>query len=361
MPTDLTTHESGPRIAPRSARRAQGGRGARTRTDLRDEHQFESDERSERLARALGWLSIGLGLAEVVAPRGVARLIGIDDDETTRNLLRTMGMREIASGVGILSQRTPTTWMWGRVAGDALDLALLGAALNSERAQKNRIISAGAAVLGVTALDVYCGTRLNRVADGGVVDETDRAIRLKTAVTVNKPVAEAYEFWRDFKNLPRFMHHLEAVRITGPRTSHWKAKAPIGMTVEWDAEIIEDTPNESIVWRSLEGADVDNEGSVRFKAAPGGRGTEIILEMDVRPPGGVVGAKLAKIFDEVPKTQMINDLRRFKQVLETGEVVHSDDSLIRGPNPARPSDQPFTVNRERTPRGPAGRGYRIDA
>jgi uncharacterized membrane protein len=229
--------------------------------------------------------------------------------------------------------------MWGRVAGDALDLALLGAAMKSDDAQRTRLLSASAAVLGVTALDIYAGTRLGRSEEGESTEEKDRAIHLKTAVTVNKPVEEVYRFWRDFNNLPRFMHHLEAVRITGPRTSHWKAKAPIGMTVEWDAEIIEDTPNESIVWRSLEGADVHNSGAVRFKPAPGDRGTEIILEMNFRPPGGVIGAKLGKIFDAVPRTQMGNDLRRFKQVLELGEVIHSDDSIIKGPNPARPATE----------------------
>jgi uncharacterized membrane protein len=247
-----------------------------------------------------------------------------------------MGLREIAAGVGILSQRRPSAWMWGRVAGDALDLALLGAAMKSDDAHRTRLLSASAAVLGVTALDVYTSSRLGRGDDGEATDAGDRAIHVTTAITVNKPVEEVYRFWREFNNLPRFMHHLEAVRITGPRTSHWTAKAPIGMTVEWDAEIIEDTPNESILWRSLEGADVDNSGSVRFKPAPGDRGTEIVLEMSFRPPGGVIGAKLGRIFDAVPRTQMTNDLRRFKQVLELGEVIHSDDSIIKGPNPARP-------------------------
>jgi uncharacterized membrane protein len=322
MAADLTTHEGEPRIAPRSARRSQSGSGRRARADReRETSEPDGRARGERLARALGWFSVGLGLAEVVAPRDVARLIGADDGETTRNLLRTMGLREIAAGVGILSQRRPTRWMWGRVAGDALDLALLGVALKSDNAQRTRLLSASAAVLGVTALDVYAGTQLRRGGDGEDTEETDRAIHLKTAVTVNKPVEDVYRFWRDFNNLPRFMHHLEAVRITGPRTSHWKAKAPIGMTVEWDAEIIEDTPNESIVWRSLEGADVDSSGAVRFMPAPGDRGTEIILEMAFRPPGGVIGAKLGKIFDAIPRTQMKNDLRRFKRVLELGEVV----------------------------------------
>jgi uncharacterized membrane protein len=292
----------------------------------------------ERLARALGWFSIGLGLAEVLAPQSVARLAGIENDESNRRVLRGMGLREITSGLGILSQRKPSGWVWSRVAGDALDLALLGSALRSENAQKGRVVAATAAVLGVTALDVYCGTQLGQARDGETADAPSNTIEIRTALTVGRSPEEVYRFWRDFDNLPRFMNHLEAVRITGERTSHWKAKAPIGMTVEWDAEIIEDRPNELIVWQSLERADVENSGSVRFSPAPGNRGTEISLEMRFHPPGGVVGAKLVKIFDEVPKTQMRNDLRRFKQVMETGEVVHSDDSIERGPNPAQPPE-----------------------
>jgi uncharacterized membrane protein len=316
-----------------------GARGRHSRRQ--DEHGAvgEGDPQGERLARALGWFSLGLGLAEVVAPQGVARLIGLEDGERNHRLLRGMGVREIASGLAILAQRRRAVGVWSRVAGDAIDLALLSSALRSEASQKGRVVAATAAVLGVTAVDVYCGTRLQENANG---DETDSAgaktIEIRTALTVGRPPAEIYRFWRDFDNLPRFMDHLEAVRITGERTSHWKAKAPIGMTVEWDAEIIEDRPNELIVWQSLEGADVENSGSVRFQPAPGDRGTEIMLEMQFRPPGGVIGAKIAKFFGEVPKTQMRNDLRRFKQVIETGEVVRSDASIAKGPHPARPSN-----------------------
>jgi uncharacterized membrane protein len=342
MDSYLTTDDANPRVAARTSRRAQTRPARRGRTNF--EHAEEASEpgdvrQGEGLARALGWFSIGLGLAEVVAPHGVARFIGIEADEGSRRLLRGMGMREIASGLGILSQRNRTPWVWSRVAGDALDLALLGSAMRAESAQKGRVVAATAAVLGVTALDVYCGTRLHRNAEGGGAEGTaDNTVEIKTALTIGRSPEEVYRFWRDFDNLPRFMNHLEAVRITGERTSHWKAKAPVGMTVEWDAEIIEDRPNELIVWQSLENADVENSGSVRFAPAPGHRGTEIILEMRFHPPGGVVGAKFAKLFDEVPKMQMRNDLRRFKQVMETGQVVHSDDSIEPGPNAARPPE-----------------------
>ena len=343
MDSYLTTDDANPRVAARTSRSAQTRptrRGRRTTERADDAVERTDDRQSERLARALGWFSIGLGLAEVVAPHSVARLVGLEEDDSNHRLVRGMGMREIASGIGILSQSKPSPWVWSRVAGDALDLALLGSALRSDKAQKGRIVAATAAVLGVTALDVYVGTRLHRNADGPTTDGArDNAVEIKTALTVGRSPEEVYRFWRDFDNLPRFMNHLEAVRITGERTSHWKAKAPVGMTVEWDAEIIEDRPNELIVWQSLENADIENSGSVRFAPAPGNRGTEIILEMRFHPPGGAIGARFARLFDEVPKMQMRNDLRRFKQVLETGEVVHSDDSIEPGPNAARPPEQ----------------------
>ena len=164
-------------------------------------------------------------------------------------------------------------------------------------------------------------------------------MHVKKAITVNRPPEEVYRFWHDFRNLPRFMKHLEDVRVTGNRRSHWKAKAPAGTTVEWDAEVVDDRPNELIAWRSLEGADVDNWGSVRFAPAPGGRGTEVRVELDYAPPGGALGATVAKLFGEEPEQQMQDDLRRFKQVLETGEVVYSEATVHGRPHPARPPEE----------------------
>jgi uncharacterized membrane protein len=145
-----------------------------------------------------------------------------------------------------------------------------------------------------------------------------------------------YSFWRNFENFPRFMSHLESVQASGDR-SRWRAKAPFGGTVEWEAEIVVDRPNEEIAWRSLKGALVPNQGSVRFTPAPGGRGTEVRVELQYEPPAGVVGAAIAKFFGEEPKQQIQGDLRRFKQMMEPGEVLHSDASIHRGMHPARPS------------------------
>jgi uncharacterized membrane protein len=295
---------------------------------------------TERLARALGWFSLGLGLAEVVAPRAMARMIGVNDTDSTRNALIGLGLREIASGVGILTQPQAAGWLWTWVGGDVMDLALLGTELRSDTADRNRVAMATAAVLGVTVLDVIAGRRLSEQSDGGARNGAGatkrRGVHVTRSITVNRSPEEIYTFWRNFENLPRFMDHLESVRVLGERRSHWKAKAPAGTSVEWDAEILDDVPSQLISWRSTENADVPNAGSVHFVPAPGGRGTEVHVELQYNPPGGAVGAAVAKLFGEEPGQQIGGDLRRFKQVIETGEVVHSDASIHRGMHPARP-------------------------
>jgi len=163
-----------------------------------------------------------------------------------------------------------------------------------------------------------------------------RAIRVTKAITVSVTPEEAYRLWRNFENLPRFMAHLESVRVLDQRRSYWKAKAPLGATVEWTAEITDDRPNESIAWQSVEPADVRNSGRVRFTPLSGDRGVEVRVELSYDPPGGTIGATVAKLFGEEPSVQVDGDLRRFKQMLEVGEVVHSDASIHRGMHPARP-------------------------
>ncbi len=309
--------------------------------------------RSERVARGLGWFSIGLGLAEIAAPRRLARMIGVEDDDTNRNTLFAYGVREIASGVGILTGEHPVVPVWARVGGDAMDLAFLSRALNSDRSQKNRVAAATAAVLGVTVLDVLAGRNLSRESKPrgrAAVDAPpakDQGVAVRRDITIGRTPEELYRFWRDFENLPRFMEHLESVQVLGDRRSHWKARAPAGSTVEWDAEIVEDRPNELIAWRSVAKADVPNTGSVRFTPAPGDRGTEIRVELRYDPPGGALGALVAKLFGEEPGQQVDGDLRRLKQVMETGQIVHSDASIHRGMHPAQPSAEPTTRGADR--------------
>jgi uncharacterized membrane protein len=236
-------------------------------------------------------------------------------------LFRLLGAREIASGIGILTQRRPALGTWSRVAGDTMDLALLGSAFTLPRANRGRLAATTAAVAGVTALDVFCSQQLSRQDNART---PGAAMRVQQAITINRSPEELYKFWRDFKNLPRFMKHLEAVQVSNENRSHWVAKGPAGTTVEWDAEIIEDRPNEVIAWHSLEGADVDNTGSVRFERAPGGRGTTVRVRLQYNPPAGVIGASVAKLLGEDPEWQVKDDLRRFKQLMEAGEIITTE-------------------------------------
>jgi uncharacterized membrane protein len=170
-------------------------------------------------------------------------------------------------------------------------------------------------------------------------------MELTATTTVTRPVDEVYAFWRDLERLPTFMAHLDEVRSTGPRTSHWRASAPFDTTVEWEAEIVDDVTHERISWRSVEGADVDSSGEVVFAPAPGGRGTEVHVTLRYDPPAGPLGRAVAKYFGEEPSQQLEDDLRRFKQVVETGEVVRSDGApwgkRARREFPQRPA-QPLT-------------------
>jgi len=147
-----------------------------------------------------------------------------------------------------------------------------------------------------------------------------QGIKIVKAMTIQKSAAELYAFWRNFENLPRFMKHLEAVEVIDGKNSKWTAKAPFGQTVSWNAEILSDEPDQRIVWRSLEPADIPNAGSVRFETQPAGRGTTVTVSLEYNPPAGMLGAIVAKLFGEEPGTQVQDDLRRFKQLMETGEI-----------------------------------------
>lgn len=148
-----------------------------------------------------------------------------------------------------------------------------------------------------------------------------QGIKVEKSVTINKAAKELFQFWSNLENLPRFMKHLQSVQVTGDKNSHWVAKTPLGTTVEWDAEIINKKEDELIAWQSVEGATVPNAGSVRFEQHPGGSGTIVKVALNYAPPGGAVGAAFAKLFGEEPEQQVEEDLRRFKQFMETGEIA----------------------------------------
>ncbi|MCR5879690.1 SRPBCC family protein [Phenylobacterium sp. J367] len=152
-------------------------------------------------------------------------------------------------------------------------------------------------------------------------------------VTINRTRAELYAFWRDFRNLPRFMENVERVDVGDDRRSHWVISAPAGRTVEWDSVITEDEPDSVIAWESVEGADVRNAGRIEFRDAPPGRGTYVTATIVYDPPAGDIGKLIAKLFQKEPKIQARRELRRFKQLMETGEIpvaFKEDDSAVRG-------------------------------
>ena len=284
------------------------------------------------IAKGLGVFSFALGIPQTLMPGRVNRLIGVKDTTSSRAIMRAVGVRELVAGVGIFTDRRPTQWIWARVAGDTMDLALLVAALRNKSTSPTRTLAATGAVAGAFAADVIDGVRLSRASngnangDGPAARAIEQPVQVTAAITVRRDRAELYAIWRDFERFPDFMAHLEEVRSTGTTTSQWKARGPLGLTVEWDAEIIDDVPGERIAWRSVEGSKIDNSGTVRFVTAPGDQGTELHVDMRYSPPAGAVGATIAKIFGEEPQVQLKDDLRRFKNIAETGEVVRSDGS-----------------------------------
>ena len=148
----------------------------------------------------------------------------------------------------------------------------------------------------------------------------NKGFKIEKSIIVHRPVEELYRFWRNFENLPRFMNHLKSVRIIDNTHSHWVVKGPLGKDVEWDAEIINEIPNNTIGWRSVNGADVDNAGSVHFESLASSNGTNVRVVLKYAPPAGAVGVLVAAIFGENPEQQLNDDLNRFKQVMETGQV-----------------------------------------
>ena len=247
-------------------------------------HEFPP---TDRLATGLGWFSIALGVAELAAPRQIARFIGTPPDSDMVSLVRAFGARELGNGLAILAEPNRPTWMWSRVGGDALDLACLLASANSPGARRGRAALATAAVLGVTVLDVMCAQQLSeREHDRRAVGRVGGTVSTTEAITINRSINDVEEFWQRKPQLP------EALQVC----------------------------------------------TVEFRPAPGARGTEIRVHAEYTPTGGRIGDALARLFTKDPGSQLRSDLRHVKQRLETGEVPISEGpSLLR---PAQPGANP---------------------
>jgi uncharacterized membrane protein len=172
---------------------------------------------------------------------------------------------------------------------------------------------------------LYGATGMNTAGDGSLVQQhgsaavldAQKAVKVEHRVAIARPRSELYRYWRNLENLPHIMSHLELVEVLDDRRSRWRAKAPAGQTVEWNAEVFNEVPDSLIAWRSEKGAAVPNAGSVHFTDVAGG-GTEIRVVLDYEPPAGTLGVAFAKLFNEEPAQQIREDLYRFKRVMEAG-------------------------------------------
>lgn len=268
--------------------------------------KYERGARPEHLARGLGWLSVGLGIAQIVAPRIVARLSGVPVPPV---LMVACGLRQLACGLGILTQEEPAPWIKARIAGDAVDLAALGCGAVLPGSGGRRIAINAAAVAGITALDVYCSREL--AAQGRRLPPR----HLTSSIDIDRTPAELYRFWRDVANLPRVMPHLKSVKVIDATRSQWVAGGESGTRIEWESEIIDDVPGERIAWRSCDGEILFNAGSVQFAPAPGG-GTRVRVDLLYELPAGTFGAALARLLGQDPGEVVRTDLAALKAMME---------------------------------------------
>jgi uncharacterized membrane protein len=261
-------------------------------------HSSASEDRQgERLAVGLGWFSVALGVAEVAAPRSVARFIGVYPDSTTLSVLRSYGVRELGNGLAILTQPHRASFLWSRVAGDALDVATLARAMDAPETDRARAAFATAAVLGVTVLDILAARQLGHSSDEAL-EYGQGAVRARTshvseAITINKPLEHVEDRWLNHESM-QALRHVQSLSQEHP----------------------------------------DSGFSVQFRPAPGARGTEVRVNLQY-PRRGAVTSAIRRLLGQDPSSQIRYDLQRFKQLLETGEMVISDGPSLK--RPAQPS------------------------
>jgi uncharacterized membrane protein len=301
-----------------------------------------------RLGTSLGWFSLAAGAASLLMPGTIARSAGLFANPRTLRAMRAMGLRELASGAGILLRPQRPGWLWMRVAGDAMDLALLGlsgrysatsrtashtatnhadAAIARDAGARQRLSLASAALAGVTVLDMLAAYEQGQLQKQGLrqrqtasdLDATG-ALRVRKSIAINQSPEACYRFWRNVENFPRFMKHVDEVHVLDATRSHWRVHAPLGRHVEWAAELASDVPSQQLGWRTLPGAEIDHAGMVRFVPSSRARGTIVEVDFSYRAPLGKAGSRIAKLFGEEPSQQVEDDLRRFKQLIETGEI-----------------------------------------
>jgi uncharacterized membrane protein len=199
-------------------------------------------------------------------------------------------------------------------------LLVLGASRRSAAGAWLAVSSAPLLYRGITGVwpaivDGYFQSDDTKIALAG-----DRGVHVRESVRLERPIDDVYRFWRRLENLPRFMEHLDRVTETSNGQSHWVANGPAGLAVEWDAQIINEVENKVLAWKSLPLSDVVTAGSVNFDEVRGGRSIPVSVHLQYAPPAWKAGALLASLFGREPSQTVREDLRRFKQLLEAGEV-----------------------------------------
>jgi len=252
----------------------------------------------------------------VLATAGASRVKDAhtaDDRENVGNLERLMS---------IITGGALAVYGLRRRGAPGIGVALIGAELVRRGASGHCLVYEA---LGVNTADGHAVIpRGDGVVSRAATVNARRAIKIERSVTILLPQEQLYGFWRDFTNLPRFMKHLESVTCTDDMHSHWVAKLPGGKTVEWDSEIVNDIPNELIAWKTVGNPDVAHAGSVHFREAPQNRGTELRIVFDYEPPGAHIFAQIAKLFGHAPDALVREDLRRFKMLVESGEIATTE-------------------------------------
>jgi hypothetical protein len=241
-----------------------------------------STTRPDPLTQVLGWFSLGLGLAQLTAPRRFDRAIGVPPKGESAAWTLAGGLRELAHAAGILSRPKPTGWVWTRVAGDVMDLGLLAAAMRDKRANRARLAAAAGSVMGIAAVDAFDAIRLSSTDGDRTQGETSPTVPVEARRTLSSHVDASITIRR-----PR-----DEVRMAWGATEHPEGEG----------------------W----------ETGIEFLPAPGDRGTEVHVHVDYNVPGGPVGVAMLKISGTEPRERVMDHLRRFKQIVETGEVVRSD-------------------------------------
>lgn len=261
----------------------------------------------EQFARGLGWLSLGLGVAQLLAPKVLSRIAGVPVPGT---LVMLCGARDVLCGIGMLAQEQQAPWLKARVAGDAIDIAALAGALLVPGLPKRRIGVSAALAGGIAAADLYGLQQLS--AHGRRVPPRHVA----ASIDIARPPEDIYRFWRNPENLPRLMPHLDSVQVLDELHSHWVARGQGGQRTEWDSEIIDDAPNQRLAWRSVDGSLIYNAGSLQLE--PLGAGvTRLRVELLYDAPPESLASAIVRLFGGEPGGDVRADLRAFKHLIES--------------------------------------------